>query len=86
MKSISGGFSDREERIIKILGRKQMTFEEISKELFKGEAAPFDTSISVANSIRRIVMKCCFRNLDWTIEKSRQNRVLLIKKVKYNNR
>lgn len=74
-------FSEREQKIIKIIGRKKVTLNEISIELFRTGDKPFDTDISVANSVRRIIKKCSFHKLDWTFEKSRENKKLFIKKV-----
>lgn len=74
-------FSERENKIITIIGRKTMTIEEIAIELFKNtKDKPFDTSIVVSNSIRRIISKCKFYSLDWTLNKSRKNNRLFIKK------
>lgn len=75
-------FSEREDNIIKIVGRKKLTLEEISKELFKGKKPPFDKTISVANSVRRIIKKCSFYELDWTLVKNRENNKLIINKEK----
>lgn len=75
-------FSEREERIIKIVGRKKLTLDEISEKLFKNEPTPFDANILVGNSIRRIIKKCSYNNLKWTFEKNRNERKLTIKKVK----
>ena len=74
-------FSEREQRIIKIIGRSKLTIEQITKELFKrGEQRPFDDTISVGNSIRRIIKKCQHWNLDWNLSKIRENHQLYIKK------
>ena len=73
-------FSEREQKIIKIIGRKKITLSDISTELFKDGCKPFDTDISVANSVRRIIKKCSFHALDWTLTKSRENNRLYIKK------
>lgn len=75
-------FSEREEAIIKILKRKKMTLEKISSELFKGNKMPFDSIISVANSVRRIIKKCSYHELPWTLEKTRIDKKLTIKRVR----
>ena len=72
-------FSERERQIIKIIGRKKMTLEEISRDLFK-EIDRFEGNIVVANSVTRIIKKCTFHTLDWTLVKTRENNKLTIKK------
>lgn len=74
--------SDREKAIVKIIGSKTKTLEEISSELFKNTKKPFDTNICVANSVRRIIKKCDHYKLDWTLIKNRENNKLLISKEK----
>lgn len=75
-------FSEREEAIIKIIGRKKVTLETISSELFmRSTHRPFDSDISVANSVRRIIKKCLYHDLPWTLEKTRVDRKLTIKKI-----
>lgn len=74
-------FSDRESKIIKILGRKKMTLEQISIELFKGsKEKPLDTNIIIANSVRRIIKKCLYHNFRWTIVKRREQGKLVIRR------
>jgi len=75
-------FSEREQKIINIIGRKKLTLREITKELFKKGDRPFDSEITVSNSVRRIIMKCSYHNLDWTLTKDRENNRLTIKKEK----
>ncbi len=75
-------FSDREQDIIKIIGRKRITLTEISVELFKKRDEPFDSVISVSNAVRRIVKKCSYHNLDWTLTKTRKHKKLTIKREK----
>lgn len=75
-------FSEREDEIIKIIGRKGMTIEQIAKELFEGKVKRFDYTISVGNSIRRIIKKCDYHNLDWTLNKNRDDSKLIITKEK----
>ena len=50
-------FSVREEKILKILGRRKMTYQEIAEKLFDDDK-PLDAEIAVGNSIRRIMKKC----------------------------
>lgn len=79
MKAI---FSEREEEIIKIIGRRKMTIEEITREVFFSDERTFDSDISVGNSIRRIIRKCSYNNLPWTLTKTRTNKKLIIKRGK----
>lgn len=85
MKTKSGDvfqFSPRESKIIEIIGRKALTLREISLELFKDEMRGFDSSIATGNSIIRIIKKCKFYNLNWTYEKTKRDKVLIIRRVK----
>ena len=74
-------FSDRENAIIEIIGRKQVTIEDITITLFR-RIAVLDPQIAVANSIRRIIKKCDHHKLKWTLEKTRKNNKLIIKRSK----
>lgn len=82
MTDIKKLFSEREQKIIKIIARKKMTLEQISFLVFEQEDRPFDSTISVANTIRRIIKKCSHYSLDWTLIKTRANNKLIIQKGK----
>lgn len=73
-------FSERETKIINILGRKKLTIEQISNELFKKCVNPLDHTIVISNSVRRIIKKCDHYNLTWTLIKNRENQKLVIRK------
>ena len=75
-------FSERERKILEILGRKRMTITEISEQLFQYGHGPLDEQIASGNSIRRIIMKCEHHKLDWTLVKTRENGKMTIKKEK----
>ncbi len=79
-------FSEREEAILKIVGdKKTMTLKKIAERLFEHygpSGKPFDTEISVGNSVRRIIKKCYHYNLQWTLNKSRIDGKLIITKGK----
>lgn len=63
-------FSEREKKIIKVVGSKPLTFKEISIKVFKDDDnAPFDKIITISNSIRRINDKCAYWNIPWYLEK-----------------
>lgn len=74
-------FSEREKKVIDIIGRRKLTFEEISSELFKKtDAKPLDSEISIANTVRRIIKKCSYYDLKWVLTKTRDNRKLIVAK------
>lgn len=75
-------FSDREKKIIKIIGRSKTTLSKINTRLFKEEDEPLNGQIMVANSLIRIAKKCKYYKLDWTIAKNRVNGKLIIRKEK----
>lgn len=62
-------FSLREDRILKCLGTKEMTFQEISDEIFTDDDRPMDDVITVMNSINRINKKCEYNKLSWKLAK-----------------
>lgn len=66
-------FSERENKIIKIIGRKKTTIQEISDELFKDEPNTLDAETKVSSSINRIIRKCEYHSLSWTLLKKRRN-------------
>lgn len=74
-------FSEREEAILKIIGRKKMTLQVIADELFDYDR-PLDPEITVGNTIRRIIKKCEYNKLDWTLIRKRIGGKLLISKEK----
>lgn len=78
-------FSKREEEILKIIGRKKITIKVICEELFvhtHPSERPFDAEISVGNSVRRIIEKCDYNRLNWTLSKGKmKGGKLLISKV-----
>ena len=74
-------FSDRERLIIKVLGRRRMTLDELSSGVFKDvNEKPFDDTQTIANSIRRINKKCSHYGLNWILGKQRKDKKLTIKK------
>lgn len=75
-------FSERENQIIKILGKRTMTLAQIGAELFKDTKVPFECNITVANTVRRIIKKAHYHKLDWTIIKIRENGKFYVKKEK----
>lgn len=74
-------FSEREDKIIKIIGKKTLSFGEITQQLFK-DGIPMDANIKVNNCIRRIVTKCDFYDVDWTLTKSSKNRRIVVTREK----
>lgn len=70
-------FSEREEKIIKILGKKSLTIKEISHKLFDTNA-PLNAEILVANNVRTIIKKCKFYKLSWCLYKDNSKSRLII--------
>ena len=75
-------FSEREEVVIKVLGRKKLTIAKITFEVFKHCNFVLDPEIAVNNSITRIIKKCKHHKLNWTLVKKRVDGKLLISKEK----
>lgn len=73
-------FSDREMKIIKIIGRRKLTIKRVVVKLFEKDGEPFHSDIVVSNSIRTIISKCKFYKLPWTLIKFRDNKKLYIKR------
>lgn len=72
-------FSERELKVIKAVGKKKSTLQDIANEVFKDEYKfPFDAAISVGNTIRRIIKKCEYHGEDWTFAKERNDGKMLI--------
>ena len=75
-------FSNRENKILKIIGRRKITIDDICMKLFMKDDEPFEPNISVSNAIRRINKKCEFYKLDWSLNKIRKDKKLFIKRGK----
>jgi len=75
-------FSEREQKVIDIIGRKKLTYTDIGVELYKNQSKPLDCTITVGNCVSRIIKKCTYYKLDWTLTKRRENKRLYIKKEK----
>ena len=74
-------FSDLEQKIIRAIGNKNISIEEICIKVFRNDRdAPFDKKITVSNSIRRIIQKCIWYNVGWTLVKEKVDGVLHIKR------
>jgi len=75
-------FSEREENVIDIIGRKKMTLQLICEELFMHDYnKPFDAEISVGGTVRRIIKKCDHHELNWTFAKKKIGKKMFIYKV-----
>jgi hypothetical protein len=73
-------FSDRETKILKVLGRKTMKVEEIAVGVFEDDIRGFDSNQIIANTIIRIIKKCEFHNLPWTLNKNKKTTPMTITK------
>lgn len=71
-------FSEREDAIIKIIGKKSLTINQISQELYKTYSKPFDGEIAIGGAIIRIIRKCEINKLKWTLHKNKFGRRLFI--------
>ena len=60
-------FSESEESILKIIGRRKMTIAEITEEYFAYVEPRLDDNNYVGSVIRRIKKKCDFHKLPWTL-------------------
>lgn len=73
-------FSPRETEILKLLGRRRMTYNNIALELFP-HPIPIDAEISVGNSIRRIIKKCEAEKLKFQIVKKKINGYMTVWRI-----
>lgn len=60
-------FSEHEKLILKILGRRKLTIQEISDSFYHSREVPLTSRNYVAGIIRRIEAKCEQQKLGWTI-------------------
>lgn len=74
-------FSERELEIIKIIGKKKMSYVEIAFKVY-GMEGPFNEQIIIGNSVRTIIKKCEHYKLDFTFQKVRKEKKLFIRRVK----
>lgn len=74
-------FSAREEKIIKVLGRRRMTYASLVEEVFNEGDKPFDAEISIGNSVRKIEKKCEAEGLKWTLVRKKQNGKLTVWRI-----
>lgn len=74
-------FSTREEKILKVLARRRMTYASLVEEVFTEEDKPFDAEISIGNSVRKIAKKCEAEGLKWTLIRKKQNGKVTVWKI-----
>jgi hypothetical protein len=60
-------FSEHEKMVLKILGRRKMTVQEISDTFYHSRQVPLADRNYVAGILRRIEAKCEKEDLDWTL-------------------
>lgn len=75
-------FSNKERKVIKIIGRKKMKIDEITRAFYIDESTPFNARIMIGNTVRRIIRKCQHHSLPWSLEKERKDKKLTIKRIK----
>lgn len=61
-------FSEHENLVLHVLGKRRMTVQEISEEFYHSQELPLESRNYVAMVIRRIVRKCDKFKLNWTLE------------------
>ena len=59
-------FSPNEQKILEVLGEEKMSISEITKKIYVRPM--LNGSTIVGNSINRIVKKCKFHKLNWTLK------------------
>ena len=60
-------FNAKEEKILKIIGKKKIRITEITKQ-FYGRNVPENGAIMIASSVRQIANKAKWKRLDWRIQ------------------
>lgn len=60
-------FSHNELTILDILGKKTMKITELAKELYDGVTPPLHATVVVSNALSRIVEKCKYHGLPFSI-------------------
>lgn len=79
-------FSQIQEKILEILGKKEMSIQDIAKEVYKGSKdKPLSPNNSIVSAISYINLKCYKNDLNWRIEgegTGRKGKTVYIKKVK----
>lgn len=61
-------FSEHERMVLKIMGRRKLTIQEISDTFYHSQEVPLASRNYVALIIRRIEAKCVKEKLPWTIQ------------------
>ena len=75
-------FSDREEKILKAMGKSKTTLDEITEKVFENdENAPLDKKITISNSVIRIMRKTVHYKLPWRIVKERSMGRMYLQRV-----
>ena len=75
-------FSERERKIVKIVGRKKMTINDIVNAFYVPGKTPINADIIIGNNLRTIIKKCRYYKKDWPLTKTRENKKLMIRKTK----
>lgn len=68
-------FSEREKSVLTIIGKKKISIPSITEKLLGGPDMPFNAEISVGNTVRRIIKKCEYHKLNWTLARERKNNI-----------
>lgn len=82
--------SPMEKKIVKIIGKKEISIKDITKQYYGKEKKPIGANNNIAAAIRRIILKCSYYNVDWIIDgkgTGRRGRIVWIeKRVKKRSR
>lgn len=74
-------FSERETKVLRIIGTREKSIQQIAASLFDADDMPMDSNILVSNCVNRIIKKCKFNELEWTLEKRRAGNTIAVKRV-----
>lgn len=58
-------FSDNEQKVLRILGRRKMTIAELTEKFYSGGRRPLDANNKVASTVRRINEKVEYHGVPW---------------------
>lgn len=74
-------FSERETKVLRIIGTREKSIQQIASDLFKADDMPMDSNILVSNCVNRIIKKCTYNKLKWTLDKRRDGNTVIVSRV-----
>jgi len=66
--TLSFMFSEKELKVLKLIGKRRLTIKRLTRSYYKKDAIPTNGSNNIAATVRRIVIKAHMYNLKWTIK------------------